>query len=188
MRTLLIIATFMFPLICLSQENDRKKNGNKKSELSENQIRVKKTTKWAAIIPGSGQIINKKYWKAPIVHVALGSSLYMIKFNTDLMNEFKTNLEKELDEDPNTSSDMTDPNGNLYSPTDLENGTYLFRRNRDLSYLYFVGIYILQIIDANVDAHMRFFDSSEDLSLNLIPPYFDKNSWQAWQIGIKLNL
>ena len=91
MRTLLLIAILIFPLFGLSQENDRKNEGNKKQELTESQIRVRKTTKWAAFIPGSGQIINRKYWKAPLVHIALGSSVYMIKYNTDLMNEFKDN-------------------------------------------------------------------------------------------------
>ena len=104
------------------------------------------------------------------------------------MNEFKDNWAKEVDDDPSTSSDMVDPNGVLYSASDLENGTYLFRRNRDLSYLSLVGIYLLQIIDANVDAHMRFFDSSEDLSLKFIPPYFGYTPTQSWQVGLKLNL
>lgn len=188
MRTLLLIAIITFPLFGLSQEKNSKRESTKKSELTESQIRARKTTKWAAIIPGSGQIINRKYWKVPLVYLALGSSVYMIKYNTDLMNEFKDNWAKEIDDDPNTSSDMVDPNGVLYSSTDLKNGTYLFKRNRDLSYLYFVGIYLLQLIDANVDAHMRFFDSSEDLSLNLIPPYSGYTPTQSWQVGLKLNL
>lgn len=188
MRTLLLIAIITFPLFSLSQEIDGKKERNKKSELTESQIRVRKTTKWAAIIPSSGQIINRKYWKAPLVHIALGSSVYMIKYNTDLMNEFKDNWAKEVDDDPNTSSDMADPNGALYSVSDLENGAYLFRRNRDLSYLSLVGIYLLQIIDANVDAHMRFFDSRDDLSLKFIPPYSGYTPTHSWQVGLKLNL
>ena len=76
----------------------------------------------------------------------------------------------------------------LYSETELRNNTYLFRRYRDLSYLAYVGIYLLQIIDANVDAHMRFFDSNDDLSFSLVPPNSGRVATNFWQVGLKLNI
>lgn len=185
MRHLLLIALASLPLLCFSQDEIKKEP---KAELTESQIRVRKTTRWAAIIPGSGQIINRKYWKAHIVHIALGASVYMIKSNTDSMNEFKQAWIYETDDDENTVSDLTDENGLLYTVDDLENGTYLFRRYRDLSYLSFVGFYLLQIIDANVDAHLRFFDSNDDLSFCVSPPYSGRYNSDVWQVGLKLRI
>ena len=153
--------------------------------LSETEIRIKNTTRWAACIPGSGQLINRKYWKAPIVWGALATSVFFICNNTLQMNEFKQGWIDETDDDPETWSELVDTNGNLYSVDDLENGTYLFRRYRDLSYLSLAGIYLLQIVDANVDAHMRFFDSSEDLSFHVIPP---KTRFEPWQLKLNITL
>jgi hypothetical protein len=158
---------------------------NIEAPLSENELRVKRTTRWAACVPGSGQMINKKYWKAPIVWGALATSVFFISDNTHVMNDFKQAWHYETDDNPETSSDLVDSNGNLYSVADLKSGTYLFRRYRDLSYLSFVGVYLLQIVDANVDAHMRFFDSSEDLSFHVIPP---RSKSEPWLLGLNITL
>mgnify|MGYP006094051049 CR=1 FL=1 len=174
------IAFFTINLSGLSQQLEAKD-----APLSENEIRIKNTTRWAACIPGSGQLINRKYWKAPIVWGALATSVFFICDNTMQMNQFKQGWIYETDDDPYTTSYLVDTNGNLYSVDDLENGTYLFRRYRDLSYLSFVGIYLLQIVDANVDAHMRFFDSSEDLSFHVIPP---QTRFEPWQLGLNITL
>ena len=138
--------------------------------LSENELRVKKTTTWAMLLPSSGQIMNKKYWKAPIVLGGLGASVYYMIDNSSEMNLFLENWGYETDDDPLTESNLTDNNGNLYTASDLKDGAYFYRRNRDLSYLSFFGVYLLSVIDANVDAHMKFFDANEDISLRMIPP------------------
>ena len=155
--------------------------------LSENELRVKNTTTWAMILPSSGQIINKKYWKAPIVLGGLGASVYYVIDNSNKMNLFLENWGYETDDDPLTNSNLTDNNGYLYTVTDLKDGAYFYRRNRDLSYLSFFGVYLLSVIDANVDAHMKFFDASEDLSLRVIPPSLEK-SRGVWQVGLTLKL
>ena len=155
--------------------------------LSENELRVKNTTTWAMILPSSGQIINKKYWKAPIVLGGLGASVYYVIDNSTEMNLFLENWGYETDDDPLTESKLTDNNGAPYSVLALENGAYVYRRNRDLSILSFFGVYLLSVIDANVDAHMKFFDASEDLSLRIIPPSWGRSKG-AWQVGLTLKL
>jgi len=155
--------------------------------LSENELRVKNTTTWAMIIPSSGQIINKKYWKAPIVLGGLGASVYYVMDNSAEMNLFLENWGYETDDNPLTFSNLTDNNGDLYTVTDLKDGAYFYRRNRDLSYLSFFGVYLLSVIDANVDAHMKFFDSSEDLSLRVIPPNWGRSK-EVWQVGLTLKI
>jgi len=169
--------------------------------LSENELRVKNTTTWAMILPSSGQLINKKYWKAPIVLAGLGASVYYVIDNSTEMNLFLKNWGYETDGDAFymsinddgktvrvlTESNLTDNNGNLYTVSDLKDGAYFYRRNRDLSYLSFFGVYLLSVIDANVDAHMKFFDASEDLSLRVIPPSWGR-SRGVWQVGITVKI
>jgi hypothetical protein len=155
--------------------------------LSENELRVKNTTTWAMLLPSSGQIINKKYWKAPIVLAGLGASIYYVIDNSTEMNLFLEHWEYETDDDPSTFSSLTDNNGNLYTVSNLKDGAYFYRRNRDLSYLSFFGVYLLSVIDANVDAHMKFFDASEDISMRVIPPNWGR-SRGAWQVGITVKI
>ena len=169
--------------------------------LSENELRVKNTTTWAMLFPSSGQIINKKYWKAPIVLAGLGASIYYVIDNSNEMNLFLENWEYETDGDAFymsinddgktvrvlTESSLTDNNGNLYTVSNLKDGAYFYRRNRDLSYLSFFGVYLLSVIDANVDAHMKFFDASEDISMRVIPPNWGR-SRGAWQLGITVKI
>ena len=157
--------------------------------LTEEQLRVRKTTKWAAVLPGSGQVINKKSWKVPIVLGGLLTSGWFIQENTKQMNLFLENWGYELDDDPTTNSTLTDSNGAPYILSDLENGAYVYRRNRDLSYLAFLGVYLLQIVDANVDSHMKFFDASEDLSWNVVPPQLSPNNNRTpWQVGLSIRI
>ena len=169
--------------------------------LSENELRVKNTTTWAMLLPSSGQIINKKYWKAPIVLGGLGASVYYVIDNSTEMNLFLENWGYETDGDAFymrinddgktvrviTESNLTDNNGNLYTVSDLKDGAYFYRRNRDLSYLSFLAVYILSVIDANVDAHMKFFDANEDISLKMIPPNWG-HSREVWQVGLTLKI
>ena len=155
--------------------------------LSENELRVKNTTTWAMLLPSSGQIMNKKYWKAPIVLGGLGASVYYVIDNSSEMNLFLENWGYETDDDPLTESNLTDNNGNLYTVSDLKDGAYFYRRNRDLSYLSFFGVYLLSVIDANVDAHMKFFDANEDISLRMIPPSWGR-SREVWQVGLTLKI
>ncbi|PCJ81510.1 MAG: hypothetical protein COA49_05300 [Bacteroidetes bacterium] len=159
------------------------------TKISDEKVQIKHTTKWAAMLPGSGQIINKKYWKAPIVVGGLLASGYFIVDNSKQMKVFLENWGYETDDDPNTVSTLTDSNGLLYLESDLEDGAYFYRRNRDLSYLTFFGVYLLQIVDANVDAHMKFFDASEDISFQIIPPV--KSGFRRsdiWQVGLTMNI
>ena len=169
--------------------------------LSENELRVKNTTTWAMLLPSSGQIINKKYWKAPIVLGGLGASVYYVIDNSTEMNLFLENWGYETDGDAFymrinddgktvrvlTESNLTDNNGNLYTVSDLKDGAYFYRRNRDLSYLSFFVVYLLSIIDANVDAHMKFFDASEDISLRVIPPNWGR-SRGTLQVGLTVKI
>lgn len=113
----------------------------------------------SAILPGLGQAYNKKYWKIPIVYGGMGLSIYYYSWNHKKYHEYRDAYKDKLAGRP--------VEGKL-APLDEERliaGQKFHQRNRDLSMLITVGIYILQIVDANVDAHLMQFNVNENLSL-----------------------
>lgn len=134
----------------------------------------KKAAIYSAMIPGSGQIYTKKYWKVPIIYAGLITSGYFIKNNQDNYNIYKEAALTSIENNYENQLNLT------YS--ELINLKNLYRRNREISYFSFVGTYILNIIDASVNAHLFNFDVSDDISLN-IHPYSNLN-----QTGISFSL
>ncbi|WP_366143209.1 DUF5683 domain-containing protein [uncultured Alistipes sp.] len=141
---------------------------------------VKKATTLATICPAAGQIYNKSYWKVPIVIGGFASMIYVIDWNTRGYNRFKKAYRLAYDyeqklaeykEDPDNipQPEPTDEFKGRYSAEYLKNLKNNYRRNRDLSIIITAGIYILQIVDAHVDAHLKDFDISDDLSMRLEP-------------------
>ncbi|KQB38701.1 hypothetical protein RC62_2061 [Flavobacterium aquidurense] len=122
-------------------------------------LRPAKAAFYSAIFPGLGQIYNKKYWKLPLVYGAIGASTYFYidsqKSYTLYRNEYKNRLAG------NTSS--SEYMSNL-SESQLVSAQKQFQRNRDLSALFIVGFYVLNIIDANIDAALSQFNVSERLA------------------------
>ncbi len=140
----------------------------------------KKATILSAIVPGAGQIYNKKFWKLPIVYGGIGLSVYYLDDNLKTLNYYKKNLQAIQDDDPNTVNETEFDAGTLNDAIDQ-------RKNwRDLSYIAIGAIYALQIIDANVDAHLFYFDVNEDLSLTVLP-YMDPSTGPKGGLYLSLN-
>ena len=118
----------------------------------------------SAVVPGSGQIYNKKYWKAPVVYAALGAAIYGVSFYTKEFNKFSTAYQERLATGTNTDAFYAQ----FQTPT-LQNYRDSYRYNRDMCYIALGGAYILQVVDAAVDAHFFDFKITEDLSLNITP-------------------
>lgn len=138
----------------------------------------KKAGLYSAILPGAGQVYTKKYWKVPIIYGGLITSAYYIKESDDLYRLYRSTFLKRLD------GNRTD---NLnYSDSDLRTLTKHYRRNREVSALLFTLTYILNIVDASVNAHMFDYDVSENLSLHIQPVYFSKEN--ASGISLSFNL
>ena len=138
----------------------------------------KKAGLYSAILPGSGQVYTKKYWKVPVIYGGLITSAYYINESNDLYKLYKSTYLNRLD------GDFTD---NLnYSDSDLRTLTEHYRRNREVSALLFTLTYILNIVDASVNAHLFDYDVSEDLSLHIQPVYFSKEN--ASGISLSFNL
>ncbi|MEZ4740132.1 MAG: DUF5683 domain-containing protein [Flavobacteriales bacterium] len=124
-----------------------------------------KATILSAVIPGAGQIYNRKYWKAPIAWAGLGISLYFIQDNQTQYRRYKDAYIAVVDGDPNTVDEF---NGEV-SSSQLLDLTDTYRKWRDMSYIAFGLVYILNVVDANVDAHFVRFDVSRDLTVGLGP-------------------
>ena len=144
---------------------------------------VKKATTLSLIFPGAGQAYNKSYWKVPIVLGGMASMIYVIDWNNRGFKRFKTahSLRADFDQHPENYPDgvSKDEFRGRYSTTFLKNLRDSYRRNRDLSILITAGVYIFQAIDAHVDAHLKDFDISDNLTVDL-DPMFD---YQYTQIG-----
>lgn len=130
---------------------------NKKTE-DINPLSPAKAAFYSAILPGLGQAYNKKYWKIPLVYGGLGIAVYSyISSDTkyqQFRDAYKTRLEGRTDDDLSYLS-----NDRLIS------GQKFYQRNRDLSTFFIIGIYVLNIIDANVDAHLLQFNVNDKLSI-----------------------
>ena len=135
---------------------------------------VNKATTLAMICPGAGQIYNKSYWRVPIVVGGFATTIYCIDWNDRGYQRFKKAYRLLADYEANPDPTIY-PNGSpdefngRYSASFLKNLRNSYRRNRDLCIILTAGLYILQIIDAHVDAHLREYDISKDLSVSLQP-------------------
>jgi len=134
----------------------------------------KKAAIRSALFPGLGQIYNKKYWKLPIVYGALGTSAGIFMYNLKYYRKFR--LAYRVKYNINTLNDSTDYNkvDQTIFPLSIETlrvNRDEFRRNIDYSVLAFIVLWGLNVVDAAVDAHLRSFDVTPDISLKVKPAY-----------------
>jgi hypothetical protein len=129
-----------------------------------------RATLYSAILPGAGQVYNKKYWKVPIIYAALGISAYAFFYNKTWYNKCQYALTVTID---GGDISTVDPQLKPFVTANDQNGiiTYRdnFRKNQDYSVLFFLLFYALNIVDATVDAHLKDFNVNSDLSLRIKP-------------------
>ena len=142
---------------------------------------ARKATIMSACFPGLGQIYNRKYWKAPVIYVALGGIGYWGITNQVKYKYYSNNLRAANDDDANTINET------LYSIDQLITQKKYYQKYRDISIMLGALVYLVNIIDANVDAHLRTFDVSDDLSLQL-NPYSNLDYNNKLQAGLSLKL
>jgi len=160
----------------------------------------RKASVYSAVLPGLGQIYNRKYWKVPIVYAGFGTIAYFVVYNGSRLKKYTQAYLDFTDTLAVTDSylDLIGPNldpatfdpvlyPGSYNPSLaesfenlLKNNRDYFRRYRDLSYIGLAAWYVLNIIDASVDAHMYDFDVGEDLVLRVEP------AWQPARYGMNM--
>ena len=138
----------------------------------------------ALVIPGGGQIYNRKYWKLPLVYGGIMGCIYAISWNNSMYKDYSQAYIDLMDNDPNSQSYnqflhlgnvINDSNKKQYEDI-FKKRRDKYRRWRDLSFFVMLGVYALSVIDAYVDAELSVFDISKDLSMKVEPTIINNGS------------
>jgi Family of unknown function (DUF5683) len=145
-----------------------------------NPLAPAKAAFYSAILPGLGQAYNKKYWKIPIVYGAIGTGVAVYVWNDNRYDLARDAYKRRL---------LGVKDGSIYdkySEETLINAQKGYQRARDIGLLLTIGMYVLNIIDANVDAHLKQFNVDDNLSIrpDIIPDDFTTNQQN---VGLTLN-
>ena len=143
-----------------------------------NPLAPAKAAFYSAIIPGLGQAYNKKYWKIPIVYAALGIPIYFYFDNNKKYHQYRDAYKRRL-------AGFRDDEFQFLDTGRLIEGQRFYQRNRDLSLLLTAAFYILNIVDANVDAHLIQFNVSEKLSVT--PEIYQNEFNYKPNLGLTVN-
>lgn len=143
-------------------------------------LRPSKAAFYSAVLPGLGQIYNKKAWKVPIVYAAIGISGYSYDFNKKKFWSYRDAYKRR-------KAGYTDDQyqGIIINDDRLLDGQDFHKKYKDLSMVFLVGFYFLNILDANIDAHLLDFNVDENLSFQ---PYFENDAIFNQNLGIKLKI
>jgi hypothetical protein len=141
----------------------------------------RKAILYSAILPGLGQVYNKKYWKLPIIYGAGGAFAYFVGYNQLKYEKFRNAYVEGTPGEPALID------GIYYEYEILPRGRDYYRRYRDLSVLGVGVIYFLNIVDAMVDAHFFYYDVSDDLTMRLEPAIIENPGMTA-AVGFRINL
>lgn len=156
-----ILFTVFFCLVFFTVSAQKGDTSKLKVESPQPSHSAKKAMLYAAVCPGLGQIYNKKYWKLPILYAGLGTAVYFIFFNQHYYNMYNNQLSSY---NPNAAN-------NIYSTSELSDLVNYYHEDRDLSVIITAGVYLISIVDANVDAQMYGFNVSDDISFRLTPNF-----------------
>lgn len=186
---------------------------NDSLQLRKDSIKIAKKRDWATwrpnpkramwlalVLPGAGQIYNRKYWKLPIVYGGFVGCAYALRWNNQMYRDYSQAYLDLMDDDPNTQSynqflhlgaQIDDSNKTRYQKL-FKSRKDTYRRWRDLSVFCLIGVYALSVIDAYVDASLSEFDISKDLSLRVEPTIIsnnrERNPLKSNSLGINCSL
>ena len=147
-------------------------------------IRPSKAAFYSAVLPALGQVYNKKFWKIPLVYGAIGTSLYFYFDNDKTYDRYRNAYKRRLA--GFTDDEFYGPGITPFISEDaLIRAQRTLKRNKEMSMLIAIGMYALNIIDANVDAHLLQYNMDENLSLKPVIDFDNPNCYA--QAGLSLN-
>lgn len=146
-------------------------NEERYKKESVNPLAPSKAAFYSAILPGLGQMYNKRYWKLPIIYGAIGTGLYIYADRNTEYNRVRDAFKRRLAgfTDDEFFDINGDGNGPDVSSTALQNAQERTQEERDLALIITIALYVLNIIDANIDAHLKQYNVSDDLTMNFEP-------------------
>jgi len=168
-KILFIFVTFIAISISAQKDSTQVDNLKIKGNIKINSnyfdpLSPSKAAFYSAILPGLGQIYNKKYWKAPVVWGAMGTSIYFYLDNNNEYNRYRTAFKLR---ESGLKDEFTNDNGSLLiSRNGLISAQKTLKSNRDLSLLTTLVFYILQIVEASVNAHLLQFNTNDNLTFS----------------------
>ena len=136
-----------------------------------------------SLIPGGGQIYNKKWWKVPIIYAGMGLSAYAAVWNQEQYNVYSDAFDIRNDGDEDTKDEFD----GIYTDEQLIQAQNYYDKNKETAIVIGVAIFALSILDANVDAHLHEFDVSDDLSLKIEPTVFNLGTSGFNYSGLRLS-
>ena len=172
----------------------------KKRDWSTWKPNTKRALWLALVLPGAGQIYNRKYWKLPIIYGGFVGCAYAMSWNNQMYHDYSQAYMDIMDDDPNTESynqflhlgaKIDDSNIERYKEI-FRKRKDRYRRWRDMSMFVMIGVYAFSVIDAYVDASLSEFDISDDLSLRIEPTMLNnqqsKNPFRSSSLGLQCSL
>ena len=166
----------LISFVCFGQQQDL--SNSTKKEIDP--LRPAKAAFYSSVLPGLGQVYNKRYWKLPLIYGGLGASVYFYDVNNGNFKRYRNAYKKRL-------AGFTDDEfqGVIFDNNRLIDGMNFYKKYRDRSMLFIIGAYFLNILDANIDAHLKQYNINQNLSLK---PYLEQNPIVADNhFGISLN-
>lgn len=164
-RKIKVLTLTIILLWCSQLSFAQDKQNKLTQDLKKEQHSPHKATIRSLIIPGWGQAYNKKYWKIPIIYAGFGFIGYLAMTNRAEYLKYKDALLYNPDENPNPPNEYYD----YYTTTQLESGKLMYQRSMELNFIIGGLWYLINVIDASVDAHLFNFDVSKDLSIKIEP-------------------
>ena len=176
-----LLLIFILSYSAISAQRIELDSLTRKERLIKDPLTPARAAFYSTVVPGLGQIYTGKTWKVPIIYIALGSAGYSYLYQRDQMNVFRNIYKRRI-------AGYTDDiyQGRILKNDQLIEGMKFHKNYRDQSFLFFMVFYLLNVIDANVGAHLMQFNVNEQLSFK---PYLKPNDYSTdMNFGITLNI
>ena len=185
----------------LAKLNQSLKPVKKKRDWSTWHPEAKRAMWMALVLPGAGQIYNRKYWKLPIIYGGFVGCAYAITWNNQMYHDYSQAYMDIMDDDPTTDSyNQFLHLGATIDASNMDRYKEIFRKRkdryrrwRDMGVFVMIGVYAFSIIDAYVDASLSEFDISDDLTLRVEPAFMNsnpqsRNPFRSGTLGLQCSL